>query len=112
MESNIKVAWVHRVLSLFYLFCAVVLVVIVAVIGRGQRFGALLYLVALLPAAMFCLHHVIARGAQARRPWARIASIVVACFMLLGFPIGTLIGVYLLINNWREPVAPSHGSLA
>ncbi len=48
---------------------------------------------------MLCLGHgVIAFGAARSAPWARIASMVVGGWMLFGFPIGTVIGVYLLVN--------------
>lgn len=36
------------------------------------------------------------RGLLARRPWARIAGIVLGILSLPGFPVGTLIGAYAL----------------
>jgi hypothetical protein len=38
----------------------------------------------------------VARGVRTLRPWARIATIVVAAIGLLGFPVGTLINGYIL----------------
>jgi hypothetical protein len=38
----------------------------------------------------------VARGVRTLRPWARIATIVVASIGLLGFPVGTLINGYIL----------------
>jgi hypothetical protein len=51
-------------------------------------------------------HLATAKGARQAKPWARTASIIISLFMLLGFPIGTLIGVYLLANTWK-PWPPS-----
>jgi surface polysaccharide O-acyltransferase-like enzyme len=62
-------------------------------------------------AAFFCvpvlLHALIAYGARRRRGWARGTSKAVGILMLLGFPIGTLIGFYLIRNAskaWGPPV--------
>lgn len=35
-------------------------------------------------------------GLLARKPWARVLTIVIAIFNLFGFPIGTLLGAYQL----------------
>ncbi|WP_411879410.1 hypothetical protein [Polaromonas sp. YR568] len=51
-------------------------------------------------------HGVIAFGAARSAPWARTSSMVIGCVLLLGFPIGTAIGVYLLANlKWPAPAA-------
>jgi hypothetical protein len=54
----------------------------------------------------FALHFFIARGAKARQPWARIVSLIIGLLMLFGFPVGTIIGIYLISaswSEWREP---------
>jgi hypothetical protein len=45
------------------------------------------------------LHRVTANGAMLKKPWARTISRVIASFYLLGFPVGTAIGLYLLRNT-------------
>ena len=59
----------------------------------------------ILPVLLFgvviAAHLATAKGAREAKPWARTASIIISVFMLLGFPIGTLIGVYLLANTWK-----------
>jgi hypothetical protein len=58
------------------------------------------------------LNHFTAKGARDLKPWACRASKVIALFMLLGIPLGTLCGIYLLVNNdWRAPPRRG-GSLA
>ena len=58
------------------------------------------------------LNHFTAKGARDLKPWPRTASRVIGFFMLLGIPFGTLVGIYLLVNNdWRAPQKHG-GSLA
>jgi hypothetical protein len=54
-----------------------------------------LVLVALLVAVPL-LQFVIARGLFAQRPWARVGAIIYSILALFGFPLGTIIGLYLL----------------
>lgn len=49
------------------------------------------------------INAVVAFGAARRSPWARQLSIILGIVLLFGFPIGTLIGAYLLsIRNWHD----------
>ena len=60
--------------------------------------------------AVFLAHHFTAKGARESKPWARTSSIIISVLLLLGFPVGTLIGVYLLSNTWRAwDAQPSTG---
>lgn len=45
---------------------------------------------------------VLSKAILQRKNWARIAGIIAAIAMLFGFPIGTLIGVYVLINLIKD----------
>ncbi|WP_457282165.1 hypothetical protein [Polaromonas sp. P5_D5] len=99
ITDNIRSMSVHRGLCVFYGLFGVALFVLLwdgvdgeSIIGPG-----------LLVLAFGTVHGVIAFGAARSRPWARTSSIVVACLLLLGVPIGTLIGVYLLANlKWPK----------
>ncbi len=62
-----------------------------------SMYGAALFVVVL-----FLAHHLTAKGARDKKPWARVSSIAISIFMLIGFPVGTLIGIYLLSNTWNE----------
>lgn len=50
-------------------------------------------------------HGFAARGARLGKPWGRTLSRVVGVLLLFGFPVGTLIGIYILIqtgsNRWH-----------
>lgn len=75
------------------------------------------FLLLVIPAVMLlpvALHLAIAYGAERCKPWARIASIVLGVLMLPGFPIGTALGIWLLINAVPAWVAERRysGSLA
>jgi len=106
VESNIKVARAHRALSWLYALFAVLLAYL-AVSMRSESDLMFLYVYLVLFALVFAAHHFTARGARECKPWARISSTVLACLMLLGFPIGTIIGIYLLVNTWRPWDVPA-----
>ena len=60
--------------------------------------------------ALAAFHHVVARGAKQRKRWARIGSIILACSLLPGVPVGTILGVYLLRNrSWNHDAAVAPG---
>ena len=48
------------------------------------------------------VHVLIWRGARKRNNAARIGSLIIGFLSLAGFPIGTLIGIYLIVNSWSE----------
>ena len=50
----------------------------------------------------FAVHAIVAQGCRKRQSWARYASIVIALLMLVGVPIGTVFGLYLLRNTWHR----------
>jgi hypothetical protein len=59
---------------------------------------------------MAVIHYFTSRGAKAGKHWANVASKVIAGMMLLGFPVGTLIAVFLLrYGNWKPQRKHFHG---
>jgi uncharacterized membrane protein len=97
MEKHIKVARVHRGLAFFYGF-SMVFAVAALIIQPIKDFTTAEILFFAILAALLLLHFFVAKGAREKKPWARGASIAIASLMLLGFPVGTIIGVYLLSN--------------
>ena len=51
---------------------------------------------------LFALHHFTAQACKAGKPWGRRASQVFGVLLLAGFPMGTLIGIYLLRHTWKS----------
>jgi hypothetical protein len=49
----------------------------------------------------FARHFLTARACRNDKPWGRKASIALSVLMLFGFPVGTLVGIYLLVNTWK-----------
>jgi heme A synthase len=54
----------------------------------------------------FCVHLALARGSLARRPWARLATMLFGFVMLVVFPVGTLIGAWLIHLGWSPWLQP------
>jgi MFS superfamily sulfate permease-like transporter len=105
VDGNIKVAGVHRALSWLYALCAVLLFVLFlqAVFSKtpeSRPSGVLLVFTIAL--GVFALHRIAGRGAAQNKPWARTLSRVIAVFLLLGFPIGTAIGLFILYNSRQK----------
>lgn len=99
MENNIKVFRVHRALSWLYGFILCLLLIgFVYVLKEGESVGPIL-MAFIFFGFFFSVHHFISKGAKNKRGWARGGSAVIAVLMLFGFPLGTAIGIYLLINN-------------
>lgn len=44
------------------------------------------------------IHGVIAYGLRGLQGWARIPTIILSCIGLIGFPVGTLISIYVLVK--------------
>ncbi len=108
LQPHLKSLRVHRVLSWLYGLIALMLLALPFVARAGEeglrpRVVAMAFVFPLFFFALAALHHVVSRGATERKRWARIGSIVLACLLLPGVPVGTLIGVYLLRNSSWDP---------
>jgi fatty acid desaturase len=104
MENHIKVARAHRALSWLYAVNTILFLSIFLISGKNTPPLAFVFL-GLFFGGLFFLHHFTAKGAFVKKPWARNASIGIAMLMLLGVPVGTLIGIYLIYNcknGWEE----------
>jgi hypothetical protein len=99
MDRHTKVFRAHRALAWFYafIFAAIVAVVLVS---SGGKVGVSILPLVLAFVGIFCAHYFTAQACKRGTAGGRIASIAISCLMLLGFPIGTLIGLYLLYNTW------------
>ncbi len=107
MEQHIKAARIHRALAWF---CVVVAMAMAFSEARRDLddFGTIEWarIIELLVffLAFAVLHFATARGARTRQTWARKTSKACGALLLIGFPIGSLPGIYLLKNNdWDLP---------
>jgi hypothetical protein len=100
-------ARVHGILAVLYLI-VVAVIMAVAVFGTGASEAAGLGGVALFVLVPCLVHVALCYGASRRLHWAKNGSRAVGVLMLLGFPIGTAIGVLLLVKAskpWPTPMA-------
>ncbi len=103
MEAHIKTARAHSAISYFYGFVGLLACVFpyLVMTSQGNGPGDVL-LASVFPALFFgmsFLHLAVARGAKQQKNWARLATIVIGVLSLFGFPVGTIIGIYLLVNS-------------
>ncbi len=112
MEPHLKTAQAHRFLALGYLFLTVALAAVIWwVITRSADGANKLHLFGGLATVLFAggafmaYHVVVVIGSKRMKPWARTMSNLMGIVMLFAFPIGTVIGGYLLwtsAEKWGE----------
>jgi hypothetical protein len=100
MKNSEKVFRAHRAIAWFYAVIGLTFTGF-ALFGGEHRLTGEFIAPMVVFGAIFSAHYFTARACRAEKPGGRIASIVIACLLLLAFPVGTLIGVYLLSNTWR-----------
>jgi hypothetical protein len=93
---NSGLARLHTIIFFFYV-SIFALLVLVSLGGEGS---AMLVGVILLPIAF--LHWCAARGARHGERWGRTTSRVIAVLMIFGFPIGTLIAIYIFSQTGQK----------
>ena len=75
--------------------------------GRGQ-FTIKLILLILFSVGSAVFQLILGQAIKEHRQWGRTVGIIFGVLWLFGFPIGTLLGGYILwclIKGWDEPVA-------
>jgi hypothetical protein len=106
MESASNTQRAHLALFMFHLVLASVLV---WGFGAGKATPWLVIL-----GLMGTSHIAIAIGSASQQEWARIGSLCWGCVLLIGFPIGTMVGIYLIANaksDWSQERPRYSGSL-
>lgn len=100
MENHIKVAYTHKVVSWIYAFFAIIFTFIFFIPSQNTPLVTTLVFIAVpLMLWMFsAFHHYTSKGALKKHKWALNSSRGLAIFLLIGFPVGTIVGIYLLIN--------------
>ena len=103
MEPNIKTARAHFALACLY---GVVALLCFGLVASDPKMRTAGFVMLLVMGLIFMFHFAISRGARARKNWARILSLIVGFLALPGFPLGTIIGIYLIAHAWSEWVEP------
>lgn len=107
MEAHIKTARAHTAISHFYAFVGLLACLFPYLVLTSNNNGpGDVLLASIFPTLFLCffvLHRIVARGARQQKDWARIATIAIGVLSLFGFPVGTIIGIYLLVNSsWNN----------
>jgi len=101
-----KAGWVFRVLAWVQMAAFTILVASIAITMVSQgKISPLASFMALLCMVVFLLYFCIGKAIQKHKGWGRTVGIIMGALMLFGFPIGTLIGAYILwclIKGWDE----------
>lgn len=95
-EASIRAVGLLYYIGGGFLIIGGVTVLIAMSAGPGRTTSALLPVLGPTYVVVGVLTLTVAYGLRTLRPWARLISIVFACIGLLGFPVGTLINIYVL----------------
>lgn len=98
MERHVKVARAHRAISWLYALITI-LFFLVLLLPQSSEPSPVFAVMLLFFGGLFTLHYFTANGAFGKKTWAKYSSRIIAILLLFGFPIGTLIGIYLLYNS-------------
>jgi hypothetical protein len=107
MDGHLTAWRVHRFLAWTYGLGLLALLAYLYFSKHGLPANQVFSAVSALP-LLALFHAFAARGARLRQPWARIASLVVGCLLLVVFPIGTIAGgflIYASAHPWPDPRA-------
>ena len=105
---NVALVRLHQV------FFALVLIatVGVTVLARSPR----IFILDVLLLALAAAHWYAAKGARLGQSYGRTSSRIVGAFWLLGFPIGTILAIFVFVNtdkrHWRSSQDPPIASAA
>ena len=115
IPSSIKTASIiYRILGYFILAVGGLVVLIFLVMAlialfssaEGRIGGFVMLIWVLIAAVIFgafvWLYLAIASGLERKQSWARIVGIIFAILMLMSVPIGTALGIVLLINLFND----------
>lgn len=102
-REHIKHEAAVRSIGTLYYFGGIMMLVLALVFGFGglpmpgvEAPPVLAWVVSAVYAVLAVISIVVAYGLRRLRSWARVATIVLATFGLLGFPVGTLVSAYIL----------------
>jgi hypothetical protein len=100
--ANLNSMGVHRALALLYAGLGIVFFIVLA---QGQPISGPVIGVPGILLGIGAFHIAVAFGASRSAGWARVLSIIVGCILLFAFPLGTIVGGYLLYNSkWPERI--------
>lgn len=94
---NTSLVRMHLGIAVCYL--CVFLFIVYAVVTRSTSSWAGLWILGVIAAIPIGLHLCAAQGARKGADWGKIVSRVLGVVLLIGFPIGTVLGSLILIKT-------------
>jgi hypothetical protein len=102
MPDSIKIARIAFVVAAGLEIATAALFLFIFIAGAGLLGSALLGAAGIFLAVLFAAFGVadliIAAGIAKGRPWSRVAGTAMAIVLLIGFPVGTVLGVLALMG--------------
>lgn len=103
---NIALVWLHRA------FFALVAVVTIAIPFTSD--SPLIFILDAFLLALTAAHWYAAKGARLGRPYGRMLSRIIGFLWLFGFPIGTILAIFVFVNtgkrHWRSSSGAPEGN--
>jgi hypothetical protein len=93
--------WVNLVLTV-----ALIAAVGISIVAESEFVPAWDWIVFVPAIVLSVVYLLVGAGIKGYKTWAKIAGAALAVFSLLIFPIGTLIGIFVLVylvRGWKEP---------
>lgn len=106
MPNNLKIYRVHRFFFYVYAVLSLISLISVTVLQILGESDKAMFIGAVLITFLALMHYGLAHGAARANIWSKTASGLIAFMFLFGFPIGTVLGVYMLFNlrDWPSAV--------
>ena len=110
MTSKVKMAWVIILVESWLGIVTSAIIIILALLGGsalktasdsmagGLAFGLSFGVLGFISLAVSVFGLLVARGIKAKAGWAKIAGIILGILNLPGFPLGTILGVLVLVG--------------
>ena len=95
------------VISLFFAIIGVITTIIFSAIFTGKNMpnnGLLMFVLILALVLVGIFEIYLGKSISEHKEWAKVAGLILAAVLILGFPIGTLIGIYViccLTISWK-----------
>jgi hypothetical protein len=101
---NSELYRLHRVLFIAYMsFIALfALIGVFALVRSGDMSGIDSVLIGLVVVPISVFHYYAAKGVRDGKAWGRTLTKIFAGLLLIGFPIGTLIGIYIFKKTGEQ----------
>ncbi|MDD5693653.1 MAG: hypothetical protein WC437_00695 [Patescibacteria group bacterium] len=104
-------AWLYALLAVFFVVTFLLVSLGIGLSSQeGSGVGAVIFgsvglFIAVVLAAFAVLMFLTAKGVKEKKNWAKIVGIVLAVLNLPNFPLGTIIGILILIGLLDEQAA-------